>query len=170
VWNAREHEAPPPSEAEPAPHGLSAPSSRAASEAGPSNGGVSNGGLSGGVPSHGGWSSDPADQQESGQWYPGRAHAGQADAGQADAGQADAGLGAGDSVFRRKGRDGFLVGGDRELGLAIYTEELFATGNDVDNRAAVRAVPTEKLALVGIAVHGSRNAVDKTLKGLSLHP
>ena len=59
---------------------------------------------------------------------------------------------------------------DRELGLAIYTEELFATGNDVDNRAAVRAVPTEKLALVGIAVHGSRNAVDKTLKGLSLHP
>jgi len=59
---------------------------------------------------------------------------------------------------------------DRELGMAIYTEELFATGNDVDNRAAVRAVPTEKLALVGIAVHGSRNAVDKTLKGLTLHP
>jgi hypothetical protein len=59
---------------------------------------------------------------------------------------------------------------DRGLGLSIYTEELFATGNDVDNRAAVRAVPTEKLALVGIAVHGSRNAVDKTLKGLALHP
>jgi hypothetical protein len=54
--------------------------------------------------------------------------------------------------------------------MSIYTEELFATGNDVDNRAAVRAVATEKLALVGIALHGGRNAVDKTLKGLSLHP
>jgi hypothetical protein len=59
---------------------------------------------------------------------------------------------------------------DRALDVAVYTEELFATGNDVDNRAAVRAVPTEKLALVGIGVHGGRNAVDKALKGLSLHP
>lgn len=59
---------------------------------------------------------------------------------------------------------------DRDLAVAVYTEELFATNNDVDNRAAVRAVPTEKLALVGIAVHGTRNAVDKALKGLSLHP
>ncbi|KAA9158932.1 DUF2000 domain-containing protein [Amycolatopsis acidicola] len=58
---------------------------------------------------------------------------------------------------------------DRDLAVAVYTEELFATGNDVDNRAAVRAVETEKLALVGIAVHGPRNAVDKALKGLSLH-
>ncbi|GAA5168691.1 DUF2000 domain-containing protein [Amycolatopsis dongchuanensis] len=58
----------------------------------------------------------------------------------------------------------------RELAVAVYTEELFTTDNDVDNRAAVRAVPTEKLGLVGIAVHGGRNAVDKALKGLSLHP
>ncbi|WP_236795705.1 DUF2000 domain-containing protein [Amycolatopsis sp. GM8] len=59
---------------------------------------------------------------------------------------------------------------ERELAVAVYTEELFATSNDVDNRAAVRAVPTEKLALVGIAIYGGRNAVDKALKGLSLHP
>ncbi|GLY68434.1 DUF2000 domain-containing protein [Amycolatopsis taiwanensis] len=59
---------------------------------------------------------------------------------------------------------------DRELGLSVYTEELFATGNDVDNRAAVRAVPTEKLSLVGIGVYGPRNPVDKALKGLVLHP
>lgn len=59
---------------------------------------------------------------------------------------------------------------DRGLAMSIYTEELFATGNDIDNRAAVRSVPTEKLALVGIGLHGGRNAVDKTLKGLSLHP
>jgi hypothetical protein len=59
---------------------------------------------------------------------------------------------------------------DRGLAVGVYTEELFVTNNDVDNRAAVEAVPTDKLALVGIAVYGGRNAVDKALKGLRLHP
>ena len=47
--------------------------------------------------------------------------------------------------------------------------ELFATGNDRDNRAAVRAVSGEKLDLVGIAVYGPRNAVDKITKGARMH-
>lgn len=58
----------------------------------------------------------------------------------------------------------------RGMRIAIYTRELFATGNDVDNRAAVRAVAGEKLDLVGLAVHGVRNAVDRVLKGAVLHP
>jgi hypothetical protein len=57
----------------------------------------------------------------------------------------------------------------RGLAMAIYTEELFATGNDDDNRAAVRAASVDKLNLVGVAVYGSRNDVDKVVKGLSLH-
>jgi hypothetical protein len=57
----------------------------------------------------------------------------------------------------------------RALPAAVYTEELFATGNDEDNRAAVRAVAAEKLQLAGIAVYGPRNVVDKVFKGLSLH-
>ena len=57
----------------------------------------------------------------------------------------------------------------RTLAIAIYTEELFATGNDDDNRAAVRAVPAEKLAFVGVAVYGPRTDVDKVVKGLALH-
>jgi hypothetical protein len=57
----------------------------------------------------------------------------------------------------------------RGLPVAVYTEELFATGNDDDNRAAVRAVPAEKLALVGLAVYGPRADVDKVAKGLTLH-
>ncbi|WP_020662665.1 DUF2000 domain-containing protein [Amycolatopsis benzoatilytica] len=57
----------------------------------------------------------------------------------------------------------------RGLRFSIFTDELFQTGNDVDNRAAVRAVPTEKLALAGMAVHGPKNAVDKVLKGARLH-
>lgn len=52
---------------------------------------------------------------------------------------------------------------------AVYTEELFATGNDVDNRAAVAAVAQAELNLVGIAVRGPRRDVDKITKGLALH-
>ena len=38
----------------------------------------------------------------------------------------------------------------RGLRVAVFTEALFGTGNDVDNRAAVRAVPRDKLDLVGV--------------------
>jgi hypothetical protein len=57
----------------------------------------------------------------------------------------------------------------RGLATAIYTREMFSTGNDRDNRAAVKAVPRDALDLVGLAVHGPRNAVDRTLKGAPLH-
>ena len=53
---------------------------------------------------------------------------------------------------------------------AIYTRELFDTGNDEDNRAAVKAVSLEALDLVGIAMRDLRKTVDKALDGLSLHP
>ena len=58
----------------------------------------------------------------------------------------------------------------RDMAAAIYTEDMFSTGHDDDNRAVVRAVPADKLRLAGIAVYGPRNAVDKVCKGLSLHP
>lgn len=58
----------------------------------------------------------------------------------------------------------------RELPAAVYTEELFATGNDDDNRAAVRAVPADRLNLVGLATYGPRSAVDRALEGVRLHP
>ena len=58
----------------------------------------------------------------------------------------------------------------RGLDLAVYIEEMFATGHDEANRAAVRAVTAEKMALAGVGLHGPRNAVDKIFKGLPLHP
>ncbi|GHF70771.1 DUF2000 domain-containing protein [Streptomyces thermodiastaticus] len=58
----------------------------------------------------------------------------------------------------------------RALPRAVFTSDLFTTGNDRDNRAAVRAVPTAELDLVGLAVYGPKNAVDKTLKGARMHP
>jgi hypothetical protein len=57
----------------------------------------------------------------------------------------------------------------RGLTTAIYTEDLFSTDNDDDNRAAVRAVASADLNLVGVAVYGPRNAVDKVFKGAALH-
>lgn len=58
----------------------------------------------------------------------------------------------------------------RSLPRALFTSDLFATGHDRDNRAAVRAVPTGELDLVGLAVYGPRNAVDKAVKGARMHP
>ena len=58
----------------------------------------------------------------------------------------------------------------RSLPRAVFTGDLFTTGNDHDNRAAVRAVPTDDLDLVGLAVYGPRNAVDTVMKGARMHP
>ena len=63
---------------------------------------------------------------------------------------------------------GLAVG--RALATAVYTEEMFKTGHDEANRAVVRAVAADELTLVGLAVYGPRNAIDKVFKGLSLHP
>ncbi|MFC6081590.1 DUF2000 family protein [Sphaerisporangium aureirubrum] len=58
----------------------------------------------------------------------------------------------------------------RAFPTAVYIEEMFKTGNDQDNRAAVQAVTATDLPLVGLAIYGPRNPIDKTLKGLTLHP
>ncbi len=58
----------------------------------------------------------------------------------------------------------------RGVALAVFTRDLFTTGNDRDNRAAVRAVPGHELDLVGLAVYGPKNAVDKIVKGTRMHP
>lgn len=57
-----------------------------------------------------------------------------------------------------------------QVRLGIFTEELFGTDNDVDNRAAVAAVAADSLRLVGLALHDQRRVVDKVLRGLRLHP
>ena len=58
----------------------------------------------------------------------------------------------------------------RGMPMAVYTVDMFATGHDDDNRAVVRAVPAAELSFAGIALHGPRNAVDKIVKGITLHP
>jgi hypothetical protein len=58
----------------------------------------------------------------------------------------------------------------RQIALAIYTRDMFTTGHDAANRAVVAAVPGDELDLVGVALHGPKNAIDKVLKGARLHP
>jgi len=58
----------------------------------------------------------------------------------------------------------------RGVALSVFTADLFSTGNDRDNRAAVRVVNRANLDLVGIAMYGPRTGVDKTLKGARMHP
>ena len=58
----------------------------------------------------------------------------------------------------------------RGVTIAIYTADMFATGNDEDNRAAVRAVPTELLDLVGVGLRAPHRDADAVLRGLARHP
>lgn len=57
----------------------------------------------------------------------------------------------------------------KEVVISIFTEELFKTYNDIDNRAIVSQFYTDELNLVGIAIRGKKNHADKLLKGFNLH-
>lgn len=57
----------------------------------------------------------------------------------------------------------------RNLRFALFTEELFGTGNDSAVVDVVKAVPSEALKVVGLALRDEKKMVDKVLKGLSLH-
>ena len=72
----------------------------------------------------------------------------------------------GDGAVLREARARAL---QRGLPLALFTADLFATGGDDENRAAVAAVSGPDLDLVGIALHGPKNAVDKVVKGARMH-
>jgi hypothetical protein len=62
--------------------------------------------------------------------------------------------------------EAYIGASRRELRPAIYIEEMFATTNDADNRAASAAAPVDALNLVGMGVHGSRKIIDKITNGL----
>lgn len=57
----------------------------------------------------------------------------------------------------------------REVAFSIFTDDLFSTGNDIDNRSAVKAKNSDELVLAGMALYGKKKAIDKALDGLSLH-
>ena len=58
----------------------------------------------------------------------------------------------------------------RSVDCAIYIEDMFATGHDAANRAAVKQYATEELNLVGLALRDEKKVVDKITKGAKMHP
>lgn len=58
---------------------------------------------------------------------------------------------------------------DRGVAVVIFTAELFSTGHDAANRAAVAAVARGDLDLTGIAFRAAKRESDKITKGLRLH-
>jgi len=57
----------------------------------------------------------------------------------------------------------------RGVTCSIFTRDMFQTGNDIDNRAAVARVAYDDLDLAGLAFHAERRVADKILKGVALH-
>lgn len=57
----------------------------------------------------------------------------------------------------------------KDCAIAIYTEELFHTYNDEDNRAMIAKYGTAELNLVGIGIRGKKNQIDRLTKGIELH-
>jgi len=58
----------------------------------------------------------------------------------------------------------------RNLTRSAYVRAMFETGHDTANRAAFRAESAAAPDLVGLALHGPRNEIDKATKGARLHP
>lgn len=54
----------------------------------------------------------------------------------------------------------------RDVKIALYTKDMFTTGNDVDNRAVVKVVTSENLNIVGLALRAERKTFDKIISGL----
>ena len=64
----------------------------------------------------------------------------------------------------------FVQRANREaMPVAIFIEDMFATGHDEANRQSLQHYQTNELPLVGLALHGDRKLVDKIVKGAKLH-
>lgn len=58
----------------------------------------------------------------------------------------------------------------RGVDMAVYDEGMFATDNDVDNRAVVKKSAAEDIKLVGLALRADSKTFDKIINGLKFHP
>ncbi|MGH3544643.1 MAG: DUF2000 family protein [Mycobacteriales bacterium] len=70
----------------------------------------------------------------------------------------------GDSLRRAFGR-----AVQRGVPSAVFTHDMFSTGNDADNRRVVASVGFDELDVVGFGLIADRKVVDKICKGIRLH-
>lgn len=66
------------------------------------------------------------------------------------------------ATFRRRALE-------RGVRCSLYVDEMFATGHDAANRAAVRALAPEAMRVAGLALRAEPRSVDKILKGAHMH-
>lgn len=59
---------------------------------------------------------------------------------------------------------------ERGVRHAAYVEEMFATGNDEDNRAVFAKTARHDANLVGLGLRDLKNVVDRITKGAVRHP
>ncbi len=58
---------------------------------------------------------------------------------------------------------------DRKARLSLYIEDMFRTGHDAANRAAVKHYTPDEMNVVGLALREDKKAVDKITKGARMH-
>jgi hypothetical protein len=58
---------------------------------------------------------------------------------------------------------------ERRLRLSLSVEDMFTTGHEAANRAAMKQYGPEAMKLVGLALREDRKIVDKVVKGARMH-
>jgi hypothetical protein len=58
---------------------------------------------------------------------------------------------------------------ERGARLSLYIEDMFSTGHDAANRAAVKQYEPSALKVVGLALREDKKLVDKITKGARMH-
>ena len=58
---------------------------------------------------------------------------------------------------------------ERSVRLSLYIEDMFATGHDAANRAAVKQYEPSAMKIVGLALREEKKVVDKITKGARMH-
>lgn len=59
---------------------------------------------------------------------------------------------------------------ERGARLSLYIEDMFETGHDAANRAAVGQYGPDEMPVVGLALREDKRTVDKITKGARMHP
>jgi hypothetical protein len=58
---------------------------------------------------------------------------------------------------------------ERSVRLSLYIEDMFSTGHDAANRAAVKQYEPSAMKIVGLALREEKKLVDKITKGARMH-
>ncbi len=59
---------------------------------------------------------------------------------------------------------------ERRARMSLYIEDMFSTGHDAANRAALKQHPPETLEVVDLALREEKKTVDRITKGARMHP